>query len=134
MPMQVVWDDDAKTILRTDIIAPITWEEFDTEIEIMNQFAASIPYPIDLIINPGSTPMPLVGSPIPHIKRAFRLRPDNVRVVVCVASNTFARVITAAIGEIHIGARSRVFESLDDARECIQKARAQAAVKPDTMA
>jgi len=124
MPVNIVWDDAAKTILRMDITSPgVSWDEYNSRIDDMITLTKDVEHRVDIVINAGATPMS-PGSPIPHIRRTFKLLPSHVHLLVNVVTDRFARVIVVAVGPMVFGNNFKAVETLEDARTVIDKDRA----------
>lgn len=124
MPMNVTWDDPEKTIIRADILPPMTWQMYDDGVDEIVRLAKSVPYRVDIINHAGTTPMP-PGSPLPHLKRAFRLLPSNVGMLISSINNVFARTMTSVVGRAYFGPRFKVVETVEIGWDIIYKERAK---------
>ncbi|MEO8613187.1 MAG: hypothetical protein ABI690_35175 [Chloroflexota bacterium] len=124
MPINVRWDDEAKTIVRLDFIAPVSWETFQDAMDRAAKLAESVNYRVDVLSIPGVVPMP-PGSPVPQVQRAFKKLPRNVGVVVMLTSNAFARTIVSTVGGMYIGKRYKAVETIDEAYRLIDAHRAK---------
>jgi hypothetical protein len=124
MPIDVRWDDEAKTIVRLDFIAPVSWDMFQDAIDRAAKLAESVNYRVDVLSIPGEVPMP-PGSPVPQVQRAFKKLPRNVGFVVMLTSNAFARTIVSTVGGMYIGKRFKAAESIDEAYRLINAHRAK---------
>ena len=125
MPMTVNWDDAEQTLIMATISDPMTWDAFNAGVDEMIRLAESVPHRVDIISNAGATPMP-PGSPMPHLRRAFQRLPRNVGLVVGTITNVFARTMSLIVGQTYFGSRFKVVESLESARDAIQRAKAKA--------
>ena len=128
MPVTVNWDDPEKTIILITITTPMTWELYDEGIDEARQLALSVPYRVDVISNPGSSEMP-PGPSLPHLRRAYANFPDNISVIVAVITNVFSRIMSLMTGQLYLGPRFRVVESVEAARTMIHKSRVAAETK-----
>jgi len=126
MPMTVNWDDAEQTIIMATISDPMTWDAFNDGVDEVIRLAESVPHRVDVISNAGATPMP-PGSPLPHLRRAFQSLPRNVGLAVSVITNVFARIMSLVVGQTYFGSRFKVVESLEAARETIERARVKTA-------
>src|SRR5689334_1377736 len=124
MPINVRWDDEAKTIVRLDFVSPVTWEVFQDAIDRAARLAESVDYRVDVLSIPGEVPMP-PGSPVPQVQRAFKTLPRNVNLVVMLTSNAFANTIVSTIAGMYIGKRYKAATSLDEAYRLINAHRAK---------
>jgi hypothetical protein len=122
MPMTVDWDDAEHTLILATISDPTTWDDFNRGVDEIVRLAHTVPHRVDVICDAGPTPMP-PGSPLPYLKRAFQLMPKNVGVVVSPITNVFARTMSTIVGQAYFGSRYKVVESLEAAREAVERAR-----------
>lgn len=127
MPITVEWDDPEKTVILITISHPVTWEGFNDSMDEMIALAQSASHRVDIISNPGSTPMPS-GSPLPHLKRVYARLPEHVGMNVACITNPFARIMSSIVGQFYLGPRFKVASSVEAARETIRNARAEARV------
>ncbi len=125
MPMSVDWDDAEHSIILITITYPVTWEVFDAGVDEAVRLAKTVPHRVDIISNPGPTPMP-DGSPLPHLQRAFGNFPPNVVLMVALITNTFARITTSVAGQVYLGPRFKVVDSLEAAYAIVYADRADA--------
>ena len=126
MSITVLWDDEAKTVLRLDFQLPVSWKDLEVAGDEIVVLAKASDYRIDMIINAGETPMP-PGSPVPHLKRLFKVLPSNIGLVVNVVTNLFARAMVSAIGPLQFGNKFRAIQTLEEARQLIVVSRMKAA-------
>ena len=120
MPISVIWDDAQKTTIRLDYAAPVlSWAEYDSAVDTSYQLARSVPYEVCIIHNPGSVDMPK-GSAFPHLRRAMRYQPENVRLMISVVTNPFVRALMPIVLR-QMGNPNLIFaRSLDEARATVQ--------------
>jgi hypothetical protein len=124
MPIDVRWDDEAKTIVRLDFVSPVSWEVFQDAMDRAAKLAESVDYRVDVLSIPGEVPMP-PGSPVPQVQRAFKKLPRNVGLVIMLTSNAFARTIVSTVGSMYIGKRYKAAENFDEAYRLIDAHRAK---------
>ncbi len=122
MPITAEWDDAEKTIILITISEPITWPMFHEGVEQAMALARTVSHRVDIISNPGSTPMP-PGPAIPHLRTAFAAFPPNMVMNVAIITNSFARVMSSVAGQIYLGSRFRTVNSVEAARAIIYKER-----------
>jgi len=121
MPIQVLWDNDEKMIVRLDYSEPVAdWKVYDDGVDESFRLAATVNHPVYLIHNAGKVPMPK-GSAFPHIQRAVRLTPPNVRFAVPIVENMLARTILLIITKPLMGSKMIPAATLKDAREMISR-------------
>src|SRR5215813_9922042 len=93
MPINVFWDDDAKTIIRSEGEGAWTWEEFHQGLAKIVEMMNSVPHRVDLIHASRPDSRRPSGSGMPHYQRAARLMPPNAGMSIFVTSNAFGRAI-----------------------------------------
>ena len=127
MPITVEWDDPQRTVILISISHPVTWEGFNDSMDEVIQLTQSVTHRVDVISNPGSTPMP-AGSPLPHLKRVYSRLPANVGINVACITNPFARIMSSIVGQAYLGPRFKAASSVEAARETIRGSRIAAGV------
>jgi hypothetical protein len=121
MPISVIWDNDEQTIIRLDYDEPVlSWSEYDSAVDESYQLVRKVTHPVDIIHNAGKVNMPK-GSAFPHLQRAIRLQPANVKKIISVVSNLFARALLPIIIQHSVSRPITFAKSLDEARALIKK-------------
>lgn len=121
MSLTVNWDNEAKTVILITMISPLAnWQEFDNAVDEAVALAASVTHPLGVISHAGSIPMPR-GVPLPHILRAFRIMPPNIKYVVGVMDDNFATSIMTAVSRLSVAKSYQITTSLEHAREMMQQ-------------
>jgi hypothetical protein len=128
MPLNVFWDNEAKTIIRSEGEGEWTWEEFHEGLQKIVEMMKTVDHRVDLIHNhqPGSKRPS--GSGMPHFQRAIRVMPPNVGLTVFVNTNAFARAIVAIFTRVYskqAGGNFVMVGSLEEAYNLIAKERAR---------
>src|SRR5207248_5936002 len=96
MPITPVWTDPEKTVLQLNYEEPIlSWDEYDVAVDHSWEMAGAAQHPISVIHNTGTAAMPK-GPAIQHLRRAARTRPANVKMLITIIHNPFARSIVSA--------------------------------------
>jgi hypothetical protein len=129
MPVAVEWHNAEKTILLVTITPPMTWDMYDAGVDEALAQADSVGHRVDIVLNPGSTPLPS-GSALPHFKRAAERLPPNVELLVSIITNLIARTMSTLAGQIYLGHRFKYAGSVEQALEIIHKLRAEAETAP----
>jgi hypothetical protein len=133
MTIHVLWDDAAKTIIRSESEGQWTWEEYHESLARIVEMVRSVDHRVDLIQlrRPGSTPPSSSG--MPHYQRAMRILPENTGLNVIINTNTIARSVANIFTRLY-GRRTRgaivLVGSLDEAHKVITADRAKAASVP----
>lgn len=113
--INVRWLDTDENIIQIDYFAPVeSWGEYDDAIDRCYEMARSRPGSVYLIHHAGSTPMP-EGNAIHHIRRAVRLMPPNIRLIVMVVTNLYALRLLELLMKIIFSRLFRMAKSLDEA-------------------
>jgi hypothetical protein len=126
MPINPVWSNAEQTILQLNYEEPISgWAEFDSAIDEAYRMVREVQHPVWLIYNTGDFSIPR-GYAIPHIQRAMKLGPPNLRGVVTVSRNSFARNLVGAVARLvtlrnvgNLGRRVTMVSSLEEALKII---------------
>jgi hypothetical protein len=115
MSISPIWINEDKTILQLNYEPPIlSWEEYDDAIDLCAKMAMEVKHSVCVIYNPGSAAMPK-GPVIQHLRRAARLMPTNVTIVVTDVQNSFARSIIATATRFIKFGNLTLVSSLDEA-------------------
>lgn len=128
MPLNVVWDNEAKTIIRSEGVGEWTWEEFHEALQKIVEMMKTVEHRVDLIHNhvPGSRRPS--GSGMPHFQRAIRIMPPNIGLNIFVNTNSFGRAIVSIFTRVYGGQSSGkliMVASLEEAYALIRKDREQ---------
>jgi len=119
MPIQVLWDNDEKTVVRLDYSEPVAnWKVYDDAVDESYRLAETVSHPVHIIHNAGKVNMPK-GSAFPHIQHGVRLMPPNVRYLVPIVENMFARTILLIITKPILGSKLIPAATLKDARAMV---------------
>jgi len=89
MPIQVVWDNDAKTIVRWDFDPGWTWDEYREAALLTNEMIGSVSHRVSCIRNLRKTSMPHGGDVLGQWKRTLVAAPDNMGMVIATDADTF---------------------------------------------
>ncbi len=126
MQITVFWEDDEKTIIRSESSGHWTWDDYHEAVEKVVMMANSVNYRVDLIISALPGAVAPSGSSMPHYQRAWRIMPKNVRLNIVVNSNTFGRMIINTFTRLNTGKgglKVIAAGSLDEARAVIARDR-----------
>jgi hypothetical protein len=128
MTIHVLWDDEAKTIIRSESEGNWTWEEYHESLSQIVQMVQSVNHRVDLIHRrlPGSVRPPSSG--MAHYQRAMRILPENTGLNVVINTNTIARSVANIFTRLY-GRRTRgaivLVGSLEEAYKLIAADRAK---------
>ncbi|MBZ0293490.1 MAG: hypothetical protein K8L99_13060 [Anaerolineae bacterium] len=127
MPVNTLWDNDEKTIIRVENEGHWTWEEFHHALENIVKMIESVDHHVDIINidRPGAS-MP-ISSPIQHFQRAAQLFAPYSVLNINVISSPFARMLTKVLAGIPVISSPYVkhVESLEEAYALIEADRAK---------
>lgn len=119
--IKVEWDNNEKTVIRLDYIAPIaSWDEYHNAVKESYAMAKTQSHKVHFIHNPGSAAMP-AGNAIGEIRRAMNHSPSNVGGVFMAISNDFARRVMQVVIRITVRSKIQFFfvSSVEEARRVI---------------
>ena len=126
MPIRIVWDNEAKSIIRSTGEDDWTWEQFHEGLQKIVVMMQSVDQRVDLIHDHAPGSRRPEGSGMPHYQRAMRLMPPNIGLTIFVNPNTFGRAIVSIFTRLYgnrSGGQFLMASSLEDARRMIEKDR-----------
>jgi len=128
MPLQVSWDNDEKTIIRSESEGVWTWDEYHAALDEVAAMMRSVNHRVDLITlrHTGATMPP--GSPLPYFRRSMKVLPDNHGINVFVARSAFAINMIAVFTRIYsgmLGGKHLIVGTIEEARAMIARERAK---------
>ena len=120
MPVNAVWDDEAKTIVRLDYIGKWTWDDVYVATEAMNEMMKSVSHPVSIIHNMFDS----AGIPSGAITQARKFTeglPENWGLSVVIGSGLFAESLVNVFGKLYrkLGEHYRTASNLEQARKLI---------------
>jgi hypothetical protein len=90
MPIEIIWDNDSRTILRLDFEGSWAWKDYDHAVEEAYRQVREVTNTVDVILNLFySDPVPPLKS-LKSFQRTLSQKPANVRTFVAVSNDTFA--------------------------------------------
>jgi hypothetical protein len=116
MGITITWDNPQKTIIRTVVTAPFTWDElfagWDTAVEMI----INTPHTVHMIVIAQMSGFP-PGNVLVQLNRMTTTVPHNTGLAVIVTSSRFIEAINATLFKLspRLSRRGRVVASLDDA-------------------
>lgn len=131
MPIDVAWDNEAKTVLRYDIGEYWNWDDFPTALRKAERMRAEVPHSLDLIIAAQDGMRPPLGFPLSSlIDRTLRSAPDSASIAVFVGNDHFRNTMTFICRNLPdndgIAGRLFVTATLEKARSIIAQRHNQA--------
>jgi hypothetical protein len=132
MTVQLVWEDVNKRVLRFDLDATWTWDEFFVAKTQSYDLINTVPHKVGVIINIASRTA-LKPNLLLNTRKALVDKHPNTFVVVVVVTDALART---AIGLLYdsirfSSMRVEIADSLDEARRIIEKRQQEQAALPD---
>jgi hypothetical protein len=124
MPIDVFWDDDAKTILRANFSGSWTWSELHTAVELGWDMAAAVD---DAVIKLNdwreSAPLP-PGNVLEHFATVNNNIP-HFRAVISVGASPIVAAIIPIAKQISGNQNRFVVHTIEEAYEIIQQIKVQ---------
>jgi hypothetical protein len=117
MSIDLIWDNEARTILRYDYHPGWTLEDFDRAEHRLHGLLAEVPHEIDVIALFLPSSDPPVGS-LSRFKRIQDEMPAQVGVVVVINSSPFVALLLSVFLRVYRQYAHRLWlaDSLEDAR------------------
>ncbi len=121
MPINVVWDDVQKTIIRWDFSDPWNWDEFRTAFEKSVEMNDDTGRRVDVIPYVGDSRIPVPTGAMGEFTRIARETPANTGLVVITGGTRFANAVISVFSRIYgqLAANWRMADSLEKARGMI---------------
>lgn len=128
MPVNIEWDNEAKTIMRMEYVGRWTWEELYAATAKSHEMFDEITHKADFIHNwlqSGGVP----SNAIVHTKNLIEKRHPNVGVVVLVWNNSLIKATWTAFSKIYPGIMKRytfwMSPSVEEARDRLMQFHAE---------
>jgi hypothetical protein len=122
MNVEVVWDNEEKTIIRYVFEPQWTWDQFYAAREIAREMFAAVPHKVGVIMD---TPQDMLipAKILVRGRKALKDRPEQVAFVTFVIGNTIARTVVNSIIRIagEAGKNTYIAASIEAARAVILK-------------
>jgi hypothetical protein len=115
MGLQRFWENDTKTVLRVESSSAWGWVEYDSFIDDLVAEIKKLDHVVHVILLPfAKFPQ---GSPLPHLRRASRILPENVGKIIMVGGNLLFRSVNIALIKVNPKMSKRVIfvASIDEA-------------------
>jgi hypothetical protein len=120
MGIQIVWDNDRKTVVRYIFDRDWTWEDLHAAKNYAYNLIDSVTYPVGVIFDaPPDVRLP--ANFLSNSMSIFKRKHARTYAVILVGSNAYARSLINMVGKIAdaAGQTVKVFPKLDDARAWI---------------
>lgn len=126
MPANVIWDDEARTVVRYVMQGQWEWAEFRPIVDEARAMITSQTHPVGIIADLRESG-PLPGEAIPTLKYMAEITPDNACAFVVVGGSRFVRAIGGIFRRIYprLGLTPQFADTLEEARALIAEAREQ---------
>ncbi len=120
MPIQVVWDNESKTVIRFDFSKQWDWEEFWTAVRQSDTMMTAMPYRVDLIANFEGSASPPLGA-LGQFKRAIQEMAPSRSIVLIVPGSLLIDLLTSTFMRIYptLGRNLTVASSVEEARQIL---------------
>lgn len=117
MKINVVWDNEEKTIVRYDYGKGWTWDDFWVASGTSNQMLASVDHKVDFITSFVDSTPPSIGA-FAQFKRAQDTFPDNGGVVVIVGGGAMVSGLVTTFSKVYkkFSDNLLVAKTVDEAR------------------
>jgi|GEM_PF-505759 len=126
MTIPFKWDNEARTILYVDRTQKYDWDEFDRSVDETYVLITSVTHTVDMVIRIDST-TPIPANPMPHMKRMFQTKPNNLRFIIAIGAERTAYNFQTVMIEMmmrvfsSVAKQMRFASSLEDARALIAR-------------
>ena len=120
MNIEVVWDNEEKTIVRYVFEPTWTWDQFYAAREIAREMFATVPHKVGVIMDaPQDVLIP--AKILVQGRKALKDRPEQIAFVAFVMGNTVARTLVNSFIRLagDAGRNTYIASSLDAARAAI---------------
>jgi len=128
MAMTVVWDDDARTIIRYDIDGSWTWDDYQATLHELNSLLDTVDHKVAIIINIRSDKW-IPEDAFNRFNRDMRQRHPNIGPLqVFVGAGMLIRILVVSFMRIYGKAVDIEFlfaDTLEEARQLIHERRQQ---------
>ena len=126
MGIEVVWDNEEKTIIRYDYGSAWTWEDYWAASQSAREMLKTVAYEVDIIANFEAGMRPPLSA-ISHFKQSLDTTPENLGVVVVAGRDDLLKALVSIFNKIYDQFRLTVLiaSSLDEARAILAERRAR---------
>jgi hypothetical protein len=120
--IEVQWDNEDHTVVMLEFKGALTWREYDEGVDKTYALMRTVDHKVDVIsyMHP-SVRLPK-GDAVSHIKRAFTVRPPNMRKGLLIGNDLFGEAVVRALIKVKGLLQTYIaVESVDAARAMITK-------------
>jgi hypothetical protein len=97
MTIEVNWEDEAHTVVLLEFKGALTWKDYDDGVDKTYALMRTVDHKVDVISFMHPTVRLPKGDAISHIKRAFMVRPPNMRKGLLIGSDLFGEAVVRAL-------------------------------------
>lgn len=126
MPIEIQWDDDAKTIIRENYLGQWTWDNFFAMSTQAAEMMQTVDHRVDILANMKDGIMPMSGASMSNSRQVLLALPSNWGVIV-VVTNSFVSVLASVFKQfdVQLGTKMHTTDSLEKAYQIIAADRAK---------
>ncbi len=123
MGIQVVWDDEAKTIVRYTFGGSWAWDDFFAAVQTARQMIDSVPGAVGVIMETDTERTQYPPNMLTNLRKALGSKHPRTKIIVVVAKNQFLQVMLSILTQIAgvSGKAIRVAHDLPEARKLTQE-------------
>ena len=125
MPIELIWDDEDRSIIHERFIGHWTWEEFHENAVEIRHMAESVSHRVDVIADlEASEGMP-IGPAITQARAAMREVPPNWQGIIVVSGSWLVKTLTSVYQSVSRNSFSIVqVDHVDEIPDTIARMRA----------
>lgn len=124
MPIDVFWDDEAKTILRATFVGSWTWNELHTAVQLGWDMAATLDDAVIKLNDWRASAPPPPGNVLEHFARANNRIP-HFRAIISVGASPLIAALVPIARQISGNQNRFVVDTIDEAYALIANIKAE---------
>ena len=97
MTIEVQWENAERTVVLLEFKGTLTWKDYDEGVDKTYALMRTVEHKVDVISYMHPTVRLPKGDAISHIKRAFMVRPPNMRKGLLIGSDLFGEAVVRAL-------------------------------------
>ena len=97
MTIEVQWENAERTVVLLEFKGALTWKDYDEGVDKTYALMRTVEHKVDVISYMHPTVRLPKGDAISHIKRAFMVRPPNMRKGLLIGSDLFGEAVVRAL-------------------------------------
>ena len=101
MPIEIQWDDEAKTIIRENYLGQWTWDNFFAMSNQAAEMMKTVDHRVDILANMKDGIMPTSGASMSNSRKVLLALPSNWGVIV-VVTNSFVSVLASIFKQFDV--------------------------------